>query len=257
MIIDRALVLVLGVLAVGCAGKDDFLGRVKIDPRNSGYVLVSEKRQSGYAIKDNSNHPLPSDGPPSRIMFFEASPPVDKSFGRPQVVFRDHTIVRFYDLREVGPDYTISASVRALRSAMKTRKTGNEIKREPKLELPDYPVKNAGYLLREKVTYHHYRWGGGCFFLVQYTQGPGNYPNNEELTYLFQGISSDGRIYVAADFRVSHPMLPATIRETPDLENIDDAAEAMAGKLGAQPDGSFAPELGEIRNFVGSFVLPQ
>ncbi|MBK1883376.1 hypothetical protein JIN85_13190 [Luteolibacter pohnpeiensis] len=60
---------------------------------------------------------------------------------------------------------------------------------------------------------------------MAFTQGPGNYRNNEELTYLFQGLSYDEKIFISGDFRVTHAILRATIDSISDYDYIDDKVQ--------------------------------
>ncbi len=119
--------------------------------------------------------------------------------------------------------------------------------------LPDYPSRNAAHLIQTKIAYADYDWGSGVFYITQFTQSRGNYPNNEELVYLFQGLSKDGKYYVSADFRITHPKLPRGIDSIPDGPTVDDDVDKKAAPmLSKQKDDSFTPSLDKLRTWVGT-----
>ena len=79
-------------------------------------------------------------------------------------------------------------------------------------DLFDFPYNNAGWTFRSKVAYLEHPTVSGVFFLTQYSNGMLPSPaNNEELTATFQGLSKNGRYYIAAKFSTTHPSLPRGI----------------------------------------------
>jgi hypothetical protein len=127
---------------------------------------------------------------------------------------------------------------------------------QPFTSLPDYPLRNAGHLVQVKVDYVDFAWGSGVFYLVQFTQGPGNFPDNDELIYTFQGISHDGRLYVAADFRVFSNLLSKTSTPTSG-DDVDEAVTNIGRRLDKEADSAFSPDLSIIRSWMGAIKIPK
>lgn len=252
---QKAQILLSAVLLAGCAtNTNSYLNTVSIALPRENYSDVSDKLEAGRDVLTMNPSPFPDDFPPSRIIVMK-DPRSYPSFTEPRYAFPASNVVRFYDLQDVGKNRTIQGSVKMLKAAMRERRSASEL-RSPYKELPDYPTHNAAFLVQDKVSYHEYDWGSGVFCLAQFTQGRGNFPNNEELCYQFQGLSKDGRVYVSAAFRVTHPILPASIDSVPNSETINDDAEKMAKRLNQQPDDSFSPGLSVIRSWIESIKLP-
>ena len=93
-----------------------------------------------------------------------------------------------------------------------------------------------------------------CF---QYTQEMRPNPiNNEELTYNFQGLTRDGRYYVAARFAVTHPSLPKGI----DFANVERDKKLLylrrdERKLSRLPESSFRPSLKSLKALLSSVEI--
>lgn len=101
-----------------------------------------------------------------------------------------------------------SKAVELLRSLIKTKpKDFRQFD-----DLFDFPYNNAGWSFKAKVEYLTAEKVAGVFFLTQYSQelAP-NLVNNEELTANFQGLTHDGKYYVAARLAPTHKTFPAGI----------------------------------------------
>jgi hypothetical protein len=86
------------------------------------------------------------------------------------------------------------------------------------IEIPDFPPNNASPSIVSKFQYLAFRSGSGILFLTQYSNEMQPNPvNNEELTLDFQGLTKDGRYYVAARFAITNPALPRGIDFTNDI----------------------------------------
>jgi hypothetical protein len=250
----RAAPIVLVFLVSSCAvPTEGYLKSITVNLPISDYSEVTDTVTPGKTTRDEMVGPFPSDFPPYRTIVLKDPRPYP-SLDRPRYAFPASNVLRFYDLRGVNDDRTISAYVKRLKSALTQRRSARELEK-PYVTLPDFPPRNAGHLVQDRVSYHEFNWGRGLFYLVAFTQGPGNYPNNEELTYLFQGISHDEKVFVSGDFRVTHPSLPATIDSVPDYEDIDDKAQVIARALDQQPDVSFEPDLKVMRGWVASISI--
>ncbi|WP_379713384.1 hypothetical protein [Haloferula chungangensis] len=205
-------------------------------------------------MDSGSSPEAPQDSPPYRQVLFESSLSYADLSGAERRIDGVDNVIRIFDLSNVVPEQTINGYLSRLRRIMSARPGSLELRRRQET-LPDYPPRNAGHLVQAKVSYGDYDWGSGIFYLVQFTQGRGNYPNNSELGYLFQGLSKDGRFYVSADIRVAHPMLPLDSSEFPSVDSIDDAAMQMDLSLDGQKDSSFIPSLGEVRSLISGIKL--
>ena len=252
----RAASVTFVLFASSCAVPTDrYLASIIVSLPTSRFSEVTDTWTPGKATKGEMDGPFPSDVPPNRTIALKDPRPY-LSFGEPRYAFPAANVLRFYVLRVVNDERTISGSVRRLKTALSLRRSARELE-VAQVNLPDFPTRNAGHLVQDRVSYHDFSWGRGLFYLVAFTQSTGNYPNNEELTYLFQGLSHDEKVYVSGDFRVTHPSLPATIDSVPDYEDIDCKAQAAARKLDRQPDATFSPNLKVIRGWVASVAIKQ
>ncbi len=86
-------------------------------------------------------------------------------------------------------------------------------------DVPDIPANNASPSIVSRFQYLDFRSGSGILFLTQYSNEMQPNPvNNEELTLVFQGITKDGKYYVAGRLAITHPSLPRGIDFTDDIE---------------------------------------
>jgi hypothetical protein len=207
------------------------------------------------------NSPGPDDFPPSTIVVLEDRREYPALKKGARYFFPSRNIFRAYRISEVriAPYKTIQPDIDQLTTLLKTRparvpsghKHGDHY--DEYQQLPDYPPRNAGHLVQLRMKYLDAPWGSGLFYICQFTQGPGNAPNNEELVYIFQGLTKDGQFYLSADFRITHPKLP---RGIDDIGGGSREAEAATAKseaiLPKQSDDSFAPSLRKIRDWVSS-----
>jgi hypothetical protein len=92
-------------------------------------------------------------------------------------------------------------------------------KLEHRGDVPDIPSINASPSIVSRFQYLDFRSGSGILFLTQYSNEMAPNPiNNEELTLNFQGLTKDGRYYLAARLAITHPSLPRGIDFTDDIE---------------------------------------
>lgn len=126
-------------------------------------------------------------------------------------------------------------------------------------EMPFLPLVNETQMMYTQVQALDFMSGSGLRYLTEYSQGivP---VNNRELFYTYQGISSDGKYYVAAILPVSHPSLPTndaiTGNEPPEfssdylgyLASVKDA-------LNAEPANSFSPDLAQLDKMMRSLEI--
>lgn len=114
-------------------------------------------------------------------------------------------------------------------------------------DMPALPLVNAVKVMHTHLQYLDFKNGQGLRFLTQFSQGivP---VNNAELVYTYQGLTADGKYYVAAVLPVSHPSLPATGaitgNEPADFSsNYTAYTAAVAQVLNVLADSTFSPDL--------------
>jgi hypothetical protein len=119
--------------------------------------------------------------------------------------------------------------------------------------IPVLPVFNAAQVFRAHVSYMTFQNGSGVRFITQYDQAP--IPiNNGEMFYTFQGVTSDGKYYVAAFFPIAHPSLPADGSNAEAVIGGDFIAykDGIVQTLEAAKDSSFTPDLATLDYMMGS-----
>jgi hypothetical protein len=123
-------------------------------------------------------------------------------------------------------------------------------------ELNDVPFNNAGGTVQSKVQYLDFKTGKGVLFLTQYSQDVlATRLNNEELTCDFQGLTNDGKYYVAARLAITHPSLPKGIDsaepppQDPKEKNYLKKEERL---LNSFTDDSFKPSLKSLKSMIAS-----
>lgn len=202
------------------------------------------------AAKAEMDTPFPNDFPPSTTVALEDVRKVPGGKGR--YYFPSRNTVRVYRIPLTGksPYKTIQNDLGILRKLLSERPSA--VAENKDSSLPDYPPRNAAHCFEVKLSYLDAAWGSAVCYVTQFTQDGGTPANNEELTYLVQGLSKDGQFYLSADFHITHPKLPKTVQETP--ERKDDYAPDRA-LLSGQRDNSFTPALDKIRGWVAEFEI--
>lgn len=125
--------------------------------------------------------------------------------------------------------------------------------------LPFLPLFNASQVMHAQVKFIDFKNGKGVSYLTQFDQAP--LPiNNHELIYTFQGLTSDGKFYVAAVLPVNHPSLPADEKVT--QQQGDDLMKDFPGYLATttaaldqQPAASFTPDLSKLEAMIQSLEV--
>lgn len=119
-------------------------------------------------------------------------------------------------VKDFGVSYpSLNSAAKKLRKILRERPDEFEYRRA----VPDIPANNAGPSILSRFQYLDFRSGLGISFLTQYSQESEPNPvNNEELTLVFQGLTKDGRYYVAARLAITHPSLPRGIDFTDEIE---------------------------------------
>ncbi|HEU4870883.1 MAG TPA: hypothetical protein VFT08_08540 [Pyrinomonadaceae bacterium] len=126
-------------------------------------------------------------------------------------------------------------------------------------DINDVPFNNASAAIQSKVQYLSFKTGAGILFLTQYSQDTAPSPvNNEELTCNFQGLSTDGKYYVAARLAITHPSLPKGIDFTNIPTREADKNQTYLRKdeqlLNSFTDESFRPSLKSLKALIASIT---
>jgi hypothetical protein len=124
--------------------------------------------------------------------------------------------------------------------------------------LPFLPLFNASQVIHAQLQYLDFNSGKGVRFLTQFDQAP--LPiNNYELFYTFQGLTSDGKYYIAAVLPVTNPELPAdsqvSEQQIEELSDFPGYLSRMVTLLNEQPAESFTPDLNALDALIRSIEI--
>lgn len=134
--------------------------------------------------------------------------------------------------------------------------------------IPILPVIPAGQLIDVQIQYLTSKNLSGIRVLTQLAQDRGPI-NNEDLVYIFQGVTNDGAYYISAFMPVAAPYLPNKVEDpdaVPPLDgfpypksgspNFDteysDYYQAVTRKLNITASEVFDPDLSTLDSLVGS-----
>ncbi len=125
--------------------------------------------------------------------------------------------------------------------------------------MPFLPLFNAAQVMHTQVQYLDFKSGQGLRYLTEFDQA--FIPiNNYELIYTYQGLTNDGKYYVAAILPVNHPDLPVdetiTGNEPPEFTSDFPAYLANVIKtLNSQAANTFTPDLTQLDAMMGSLEI--
>jgi hypothetical protein len=219
-------------------------------PRVRTYVSAAAGIPASKARMDD---PSPNDFPPATTVSLEDARDYPATNKGPRYFFPGHNILRVFRISHVesAPYKTIQSDITSLRKLLVDRP--QSIPDDDEHSLPDYPPRNSAHAFQVHVAYLDADWGSGICYVTQFSQDGGTPANNEELTYIFQGISKDNNFYVSGDFRITHPKLPKGIDDTPHREKGDYDADRIL--LSKQSDASFTPSLAKLREWLKSLKI--
>jgi len=125
--------------------------------------------------------------------------------------------------------------------------------------MPFLPLFNAAQMMHTNIQYLDFKNGQGLRYLTQFSQGFVSV-NNYELIYTYQGLTSDGKYYVAAVLPVNHPSLPVdgqvTGSEPPEFaSNFKDYVKNVVKSLNPQAAYSFTPDLTQLDAMMSSLEI--
>ena len=195
--------------------------------------------------------PYPNDFPPSLTVLLQDVRKFPS--GKGQYYFPSRNAIRVYRITNADtvPYKTIQPQIRSLRTILGERPVS--VVSTQGHFLPDYPPRNSAHCFELKLSYIDADWGSAVCYVTQFTQDGGTSANNEELTYIVQGLSKDGAFYISADFSITHPKLPNRVRDTPDRKKGDYGPDVAL--LSKQDDGSFNPPLKALRTWLATLEV--
>jgi hypothetical protein len=133
---------------------------------------------------------------------------------------------------------------------------------EPPHYVPWLRPINATPVMHVGVEYLDFQNGSGMRYLTQYAQAL-TVVNNQELNYTFQGLTQDGKYYIAAMLPVHHPDLLSGANDAPDGDtsvwadvetNVQYMRKAVQMLDEAEPS-SFAPDLADLDAMIRSISV--
>jgi hypothetical protein len=129
------------------------------------------------------------------------------------------------------------------------------------MALPFLPYFNAAQLFHTQYAILTFHNGSGIRYLTEFAQNAAAV-NNEDLTYTFQGVTSDGQYWISALLPVNHPMLPANSLNPPNGQSWEDFSNNygpyiadMQLQLDSQSWDSYTPRLGMLDDLIWSITI--
>ena len=123
--------------------------------------------------------------------------------------------------------------------------------------MPFLPMLPAAQVMATQISYLKFANGSGARYLTQFAQDV--YPiHNKAMFYTFQGITDDGKWYIAAIFPASTPVLPDpdAIAQAPDFyDTYLTYLDGIVTILGELPAASFTPDLSTLDGLIQSLVV--
>ena len=107
------------------------------------------------------------------------------------------------------------------------------------------PQANAAQAFHSHLHYFDAPWGSGYLVLTQHSQDNGSRINNDELFYLFQGITKDNKLLLSGTFSVTHLTLPDKFDAAPSGTLEEDVK-----RLDRLDEDSFSPSLKDLQKMV-------
>lgn len=205
-------------------------------------VAQSQSAETIAAVPANPDGPWWEALPEHQLVALQGYP-VGEHLLQPQIFV--YPVSELAQFNEVGGQMAAD-----LQSLLQTRQPGDR--------LPYMPLYNSAQVFHAQVQYLDFKNGSGVRYLTQFDQAP--YPvNNFELVYTFQGMTGDGKYYVAAVLPVTHPELPDTqepfAQDAEELSNFSDYLAKTVDWLNGQPANSFTPDLSALDALVQSIEI--
>jgi hypothetical protein len=215
------------------------LPAVRVDVSPVAQTITS---QTVEAVLSSTNRPWWESMPQHMILSLQGYP-INEHLLQPQIFV--------YPLADLAMNEAAGNTAQSLQVLLQERQAGQV--------LPYLPLYNAAQVLHTQVKYLDFKNGQGVRFLTQYDQGP--LPvNNHELLYTYQGLSSDGKYYLAAVLPVNLPGLPAGENMTGDLpadftEDFPAYLADTVAMLNQQLPSAYTPDLSLLDAMIQSIEI--
>jgi hypothetical protein len=130
--------------------------------------------------------------------------------------------------------------------------------------LPVIPDANAAQVIASQEKIIHFNGGSGLRIITQY-QSDVRPVNNEQLFYLFQGLSRDGKYYLIARLNTTLPFLPADANSDspvpaggiPFSMSNENYIQQITDLINAAPPDQFNPTLNMLDSLIQSISTQQ
>lgn len=128
-------------------------------------------------------------------------------------------------------------------------------------ELPFLPAIPQVQTFYSHETGLSFNGGRGVRFITEYSEV--RFPiSNQSILYTFQGLTDDGKYWVAVTLPISHPILPADYATLPEgyteeslIQNYDSYVSDVKEALEAQAPGSFSPTINMLDSLIESITV--
>ena len=205
-------------------------------------VAQSVTEETVAAVSVSGGGPITGAGPEYRRLTLQGYP-VSGSLLMPQIF-----VYPAGDLASTNE--TMGKMAADLQTLLQSQQAGDK--------LPFLPLYNEAQMMHAQVQYLDFKSGKGVRFLTQYAQAPVPVAN-DEVIYTFQGLTSDGKYYVAAVLPVTNPVLPASSSDPTQQANVRADYQGYLSKLvaGLNQDAasSFTPDLSKLDALVSSIEV--
>jgi hypothetical protein len=128
--------------------------------------------------------------------------------------------------------------------------------------LPVIPDAHAAQVFASQEKIIHFNGGSGLRIVTQY-QSDVRPVNNEQLFYLFQGLSRDGKYYLIARLNTTLPFLPADANSDspvpaggiPFSMSNENYIQQITDLINATPSDQFNPTLNTLDSLIQSISI--
>jgi hypothetical protein len=188
-------------------------------------------------------------GRPEHIRFTFASQSKPDAFQLGGVGLSGHPQIFIYPVHEFSTMGELpKGQIDALQALLEARPSA------PEKEIPLLPLINAAQVFHAQVQYLDFENGSGVRFITQYSQENVGRLTNKNIFYTFQGLTRDGKHYVAAFF----PIAASGLRDEP-VEEDSQAAQARLAEdiqhLESLSSQEFEPDLEILDTIIESVVV--
>jgi hypothetical protein len=156
-----------------------------------------------------------------------------------------------YPVEDLGVNQAAAQAAQGLQTLLRDQQAGQN--------MPFLPLSGDLQVLHAQVKYLDFKNGKGVRFVTQL--GNGMAPvNDHALFYTYQGLTGDGRYYLAAVLPLNLPDLPADGNDTAGLpleftSNYPVYVASMVNQLNLEPDDAYTPGLGRLDALVQSIEV--